>query len=63
MKTIVEFLDGHIEQKEDCCPSFDLLPADDADQLGPSVCLLNAASENISDNVPLNFVRRVVFEP
>lgn len=62
MKTIIEFLDGRVTSVSDGCPCFDLQPADDSDQIGPCVFCMDEDNGVVSDEIPLNLVKRVVFE-
>lgn len=62
MKTILEFLDGYVETVEDHYPVFNLTAADDEDQIGPMVSCADADSTITGDDVPLNLLKRVVFE-
>lgn len=63
MKTIIEFKDGHSEVKDDLCPSFDL--TEFSDETGadiPTVCCIDVEGNVMTDDVPLNLIKRVVFE-
>lgn len=57
MKLIIEFKDGHTEVVEDAMPNFS-----PDHELGPVLTGMDNDCGLITDDVPLNVVKRVVWE-
>jgi hypothetical protein len=56
MKTIIEFEDGKIEERDDVVPSIDI-------EENHTVCLVSSDYEIISDDIPLDLIKRIIFIP
>jgi hypothetical protein len=59
MKMTLEFIDGHNEVVEDVYPSF--MPAEESGDTA-TVCGIDEASSNVTDDIPLSLIKRIIWE-